>query len=769
MLELQRKLPKARIVYASATGASEPKNMAYMVRLGLWGQGTSFPEFKDFYEAVETRGVGAMEMVAIEMKLRGVYIARQLSFEGVEFKTDKVTLSNKFIELYNECVDLWVDAKMRFERALELMEDDNHIKKTVWGQFWGSHQRFFKYLCIAAKVKHAVNLARDALKSDKCVVIGLQSTGEAKTVEQLEESGGELTDFVSTAKAVFQSLIEKHFPAPNSKKTARLLGLANNSIFDELGITINKNGTTKVKPMDDVDYFGTSGFSYDHKGSSGSRQPWNISDSEDSDSAMPTGDFSDSTSDDDFESVSGGSDDDFDRMWDEFQNKQTRKAKKRKIPKKKKPRPAQKRVKRARMVQAAKDYKHIGDDCNFLSPENRERCEELRDGLLEALENMSNKLPPNTLDELIDELGGPECVAEMTGRKGRVISDESGSVQYEARTENDVSMDILNVAEKQRFMDGEKNVAIISEAASSGISLHSDRRALNQKRRVHLTIELPWSADRAIQQFGRSHRSNQVRPPQYMFLISDLAGEKRFASIVAQRLQSLVCIVFSRYVTVGDVTRFSQGALSHGDRRAKTDLSEYHIDSRYGREALDIIMKQIVGQSQPAFHTLGVDIPKIDGSSEAFLESCRNALYGVGFVNKLPDGSFILEKDHNSMPKFLNRLLGIQFETQNLLFKFFNDTMSALIKNAKHSGKFKDGIHDISSDVSKVDIRNRQSFIIKISTGSTKVELFEVAVDKGMSWDEAHAKWLSCERPEEGFYLCEPPVSVANAITYVSN
>jgi hypothetical protein len=106
VLQLQKRLPKARIVYCSATGASEPRNMAYMSRLGIWGPGTQFPSFHDFIKAVERRGIGAMEIVAMDMKLRGMYIARQLSFSGVTFDTREVSLTDKFIEMYDSSVEM---------------------------------------------------------------------------------------------------------------------------------------------------------------------------------------------------------------------------------------------------------------------------------------------------------------------------------------------------------------------------------------------------------------------------------------------------------------------------------------------------------------------------------------------------------------------------------------------------------------------------------------------------------------------------------------
>ncbi len=47
-----------------------------------------------------------MELVAMDMKLRGQYIARQLSFKGVSFKIEEVPIPKEFYKVYNESVKL---------------------------------------------------------------------------------------------------------------------------------------------------------------------------------------------------------------------------------------------------------------------------------------------------------------------------------------------------------------------------------------------------------------------------------------------------------------------------------------------------------------------------------------------------------------------------------------------------------------------------------------------------------------------------------------
>ncbi|CAM9631438.1 unnamed protein product, partial [Hapterophycus canaliculatus] len=62
-------------------------NLAYATRLGLWGVQSPFFSFKEFKESMETRGLGALEMLAMELKAKGSYVSRGLGWKGAEFET----------------------------------------------------------------------------------------------------------------------------------------------------------------------------------------------------------------------------------------------------------------------------------------------------------------------------------------------------------------------------------------------------------------------------------------------------------------------------------------------------------------------------------------------------------------------------------------------------------------------------------------------------------------------------------------------------------
>ncbi|KAM4575108.1 strawberry notch homolog 2b isoform 2-T2 [Fundulus diaphanus] len=647
VLDLQNKLPQARVVYASATGASEPKNMIYMSRLGIWGDGTPFRTFDDFLHAIEKRGVGAMEIVAMDMKVSGMYIARQLSFSGVSFRIEEIGLDSDFKEVYNKAAKLWAEALKVFMQAAD--ELGLVSRKSLWGQFWSSHQRFFKYLCIAAKVRCLVELAQKELEAGKCIVIGLQSTGESRTREVLDENDGHLDRFVSAAEGVFQSLVTKHFPSEKQRR--------------------EKAPGNKRK-----------------KGKPRGRQPKMPKHTVDSGGVINISD--DSSSD------SEGMDTDSNSSPDSLQD---------------------------------------NDDVIFVNHTSCQsaRIEEMKQSLLNKIAELGKELPLNTLDVLIDRFGGPDKVSEMTGRKGRVVRRPDGTVRYESRAEQGSTIDQINIKEKDRFMTGEKLVAIISEAASSGISLQADKRVKNQRRRVHMTLELPWSADRAIQQFGRTHRSNQVTAPEYIFLISELAGERRFASIVAKRLESL-------------------GALTHGDRRAteSRDLSKYNFENKYGTKALDKITKSINGHIENK-----VPPPKgYPGGDSVFFRDMKVGMMDVGIICKEPRFGISTEKDC-SITKFLNRILGLEVHKQNYLFQYFTDNFDFLIEKDKKEGKYDMGILDLAPGNDEIYEEKQETFLTVGNPQDGQVVLYRISVDRGMPWDEAYNRSLKLSGPDEGFYI----------------
>ncbi|KAF2362510.1 Strawberry notch helicase C domain [Trinorchestia longiramus] len=758
VLKLQNKLPRARIVYASATGASEPKNMAYMVRLGLWGVGTPFKSFPDFISTIEKRGVGAMELVAMDMKLRGMYIARQLSFAGVSFRIEEASLTSDFKALYNDSVRLWVRAKQSFTEAADLLTSEANAIKTMWGQFWSAHQRFFKYMCIASKVDAAVKLTCESLKHGRCVVIGLQSTGEARTQEQLEREDFELNEFVSSAKGVLEMLVEKHFPASNAERVEKVLALARKKT--QTGVKRKRGGDKKKNKRPRTDLAAAL-------------------------------DMDDSCASDSDVSID---DDEIDRLTSRFErNTEVSEENFLNNLMSKPARPSNTHTR----PQPATATASAESSPNFQAAIDRAR--ELRSNLLRQIKGLGKRLPPNTLDHLVDQLGGPEYVAEMTGRKKRLVQSESGNILCEARSEGEVN-DLLNFNEKERFLNDEKKVAIISEAASSGISLHSDARVRNQRRRVHITLELPWSADRAIQQFGqllsgsecctawppaamvcsvscclglsfvlyglqlpwsvrsvvvwvrvlycmasscsglfgRTHRSNQVNAPEYVFLISELAGERRFASIVAKRLESM-------------------GALTHGDRRTADtrDLSSFNVDNSYGRDALERTLSAVM-HSDPRILP-----PNYQGD---FFSDVKESLVGCGLCTKDARGYYSLDKDATNVSKFLNRILGVPVDLQNALFQCFSNTLAAITAQVKKAGKFDTGILDLCVGSDSCKMLKVEKWSCRHSTGVASIALHALQVQRGMNFIQARNKANELYQNEEGFYLSKRVMKSRKAV-----
>jgi len=117
-VELQNRLPRARVIYASATGASDVNNLAYAVRLGLWGEGTAFPDRTSFISRIREGGIAAMELVARELKAMGVYTARVLSYAGVEYDILEHALTPRQIGDFDAYADAWAIIHRNLEAAL---------------------------------------------------------------------------------------------------------------------------------------------------------------------------------------------------------------------------------------------------------------------------------------------------------------------------------------------------------------------------------------------------------------------------------------------------------------------------------------------------------------------------------------------------------------------------------------------------------------------------------------------------------------------------
>ena len=98
--------------------------MAYAERLGLWGAGTSFADFKTFADTLEKRGVGALELLALELKSSGAYVSRGLAWQRCEFERWTCDLNKEASDAYDEAAAWWRGAD-----AASLLSKRNETKR----------------------------------------------------------------------------------------------------------------------------------------------------------------------------------------------------------------------------------------------------------------------------------------------------------------------------------------------------------------------------------------------------------------------------------------------------------------------------------------------------------------------------------------------------------------------------------------------------------------------------------------------------------------
>lgn len=197
-VQLQNKLPRARVLYASATGASEVNNLAYAVRLGLWGPGTAFANREQFITQIREGGIAAMELVARDLKATGLYIARALSFAGIEYDILLHELTAAQIAIYDQYADAWSIIHNNLEDALELtgivdgLENktlNSMAKAAARSRFESCKQRFFSQVLLSFKLDTLIPAIDVHLRQDQSVVIQLVTTAEAILDRRLKQLG----------------------------------------------------------------------------------------------------------------------------------------------------------------------------------------------------------------------------------------------------------------------------------------------------------------------------------------------------------------------------------------------------------------------------------------------------------------------------------------------------------------------------------------------------------------------------------------------------
>lgn len=563
-VELQTRLPKARIVYASATTATEVRHLAFADRLGIWGEGTPFPNKESFVNQISSGGVAAMEVVARDLKALGVYQARSLSYEDVEYDRLTHNLTEEQREIYDTMAEGWQIVLQNIEAALEITQGDQNSnqRSSRMSQFWGAHQRFFNQVVTSLQMPSVIEDIKKKIEDGESAVLQLVNTNEAAQNRALarQQEGDELEDLDLTPREHLMNFVQNSFPVQQ---------------FQE---QMDEQGNATFEPV--VDSQG--------------------------------------------------------------------------------------------------------------NPVENPEAVARRDELLIQLGGL--KVPESPLEIVLNTFGR-DNVAEVTGRSKRITLNPEGRAEEEKWSKTKGKKDA------QLFQAGRKRILVFSDAGGTGVSYHADLTAENQQRRNHYLVQAGWQANKAMQGFGRTHRSNQANAPRYFLVQTDINGQKRFISSIARRLDQL-------------------GALTKGQRQTGGGgifQMRDNLESEYAVSALRKLIEDIVS-----------------GNVEGIAVQDFQDQTGLRIV----DNNGQLLENMPRITQFLNRLLSMKLDAQNKVFDEFGKRMDHFIDLADQAGTLNVGMESVRA--LGVEVKSDQAVFTHEATGAKTrfVELEATFPNKAMEWAE---------------------------------
>lgn len=530
-LDLQDRLPNARVVYASATSATDIGSMGFAIRLGLWGHGTAFPTARRFFEEMEQGGTNALEMVARDLKAMGLYLAANLSFEGVSYERLQRSLTSEERRTQDEMAAIWLEVNAGLRRALRYT-NAAYVPKTTRGSFhrlgttyFGmTRARFFQGLLTSLNTPQMIDAIRDDLKNGHAAIVQLTNTFEAnsdKALLEAEASNTAIDDIEASPREIILGYLHQFFPVTKV-------------------VTSKKNGIRVSGPELD------------------------------------------------------------------------------------------------------KDGKPV------IEP----RALALRNDLIARVNALS--IPEGPLEQLLRAFG-PGQVSEITGRTRRLVRDVTGKQYLEERTTEDVRDDL------QAFMNDQKSILVFSQAGATGATYSAQKTCKNQRLRRHYVLQAGWRSDLALQGMGRSHRSNQAQPPEYVLLSTDLWANQRMISAVARGMRDL-------------------GALTRGLRQAASQDFFTQDDNLEDDLAQEAWVRFVAKLANGEIH--GLSIAQFEA------EAC--------FSLRKPNGSLLASPP--PLRRFLNAMSAMSCDNQTLFGQHYRAELEAVKIEAVEDGRFDRGIETIVPD-----------------------------------------------------------------------